>query len=121
MIDLRLHGRGGQGAVTANWILAEALYYDGKYGQAIPIYGTERRGAPVSAYLRIDDVPVRRRDLVHEPDIVVVLDPFLATRPIVTEGIKKGGLLLLNYPEPPEKVPLGGDFNIVAGSNTAAF
>ena len=112
MFELRLHGRGGQGSVTANWMLAEALYYDGKYGQAIPIYGTERRGAPVTAYMRIDDARVRQRDLIHEPDMVVVLDPLLGLRPMVMSGIKKGGLLLLNYPHPPEEVLLGGDFNI---------
>lgn len=112
MIEIRLHGRGGQGVVTASWMLAEAFYHDGKFSQAIPMYGTERRGAPVTAFVRVDDVRVRERDLVHEPDIVFVLDPLISKRPAVVEGLKKGGLLLLNYPHPPEEVPLGGDFKI---------
>jgi 2-oxoacid:acceptor oxidoreductase gamma subunit (pyruvate/2-ketoisovalerate family)/2-oxoacid:acceptor oxidoreductase delta subunit (pyruvate/2-ketoisovalerate family) len=112
MIELRLHGRGGQGVVTASMLLAEAFYYDGKYTQAIPMYGTERRGAPLTAFVRIDDMRVRERDLVHEPDIVVCLDPLISKRPGITAGLKKGGLLLLNYPNPPEEVPLTGDFKV---------
>lgn len=112
MIEIRLHGRGGQGAVTASWLLAEALYHDGKYTQAIPMYGTERRGAPVTAFVRVDDVRVKERDLVHEPDIVFCLDPLLSKRPSIVEGLKKGGLLILNYPHPPEEVELGGDFKV---------
>lgn len=112
MIEVRIHGRGGQGTVTASRILAEAVYLDGKFSQAIPMYGTERRGAPVTAFVRIDDVRVRERDLVHEPDIVFVLDPLLGKRPAVIEGLKTGGLLIVNFPHPPEKVPLEGDFKI---------
>jgi len=112
VIEIRLHGRGGQGAVTANEILAEAAYLDGKFSQAIPMYGTERRGAPVTAFLRIDDVRVRERDLVHEPDIVVCLDPAIAQRPSVVEGIKPSGLFIANYPYPAEKLPLGGNFKV---------
>jgi pyruvate ferredoxin oxidoreductase gamma subunit len=112
MIEVRLHGRGGQGVVTASRLLAEACYHDGKYTQAIPMYGTERRGAPLTAFVRIDDVRVRERDLVHEPDIVMVLDPLISTRPGVMSGIKKGGLLLLNYPHPPEEVKFTGDLNV---------
>ena len=112
MIEVRLHGRGGQGVVTASRLLAEACYHDGKYTQAIPMYGTERRGAPLTAFVRIDDVRVRERDLVHEPDVVMVLDPLISTRPGVMEGLKKGGLLLLNYPHPPEEVKFTGDCNV---------
>jgi 2-oxoacid:acceptor oxidoreductase gamma subunit (pyruvate/2-ketoisovalerate family)/2-oxoacid:acceptor oxidoreductase delta subunit (pyruvate/2-ketoisovalerate family) len=119
MIEVRLHGRGGQGAVTANEILAEAAYYEGKYAQAIPMYGTERRGAPVTAYLRLDDVRVRERDLVHNPDIVVVLDPAIAQRPSILEGLKEGGLVIANYPHPPERFPLGGDFMVTTVDATA--
>ena len=119
MIEVRIHGRGGQGAVTASRILAEAVYHDGKYSQAIPMYGTERRGAPVTAFVRIDDVRVRERDLVHEPDIVVCLDALLSKRQGIVEGLKKGGLALLNYPHPPEEVPLGGEFNIATVDATS--
>lgn len=119
MIEIRLHGRGGQGAVTANEILAEAAYYEGKYAQAIPMYGTERRGAPVTAYLRLDEFRVRERDLVHEPDIVMVLDPVIAQRPAVVEGLKEGGLVIANYPHPPEIYPLGGNFMVSTVDATA--
>lgn len=112
MIEVRLHGRGGQGVVTCSWILAEAVYHDGKHSQAIPMYGTERRGAPVTAFVRIDDVRVRERDLVHEPDIVFVLDALISKRQAIIEGLKEGGLVVLNYPHPPEEVPLEGDFKV---------
>jgi len=112
MIEIRIHGRGGQGVVTASRLLAESCYYDGKYTQAIPMYGTERRGAPLTAFVRIDDVRVRERDLVHEPDVIIVLDPLISSRPSIMEGLKSGGLLLLNYPHPPEEVPLTGDYKV---------
>ncbi|UCH56696.1 MAG: 2-oxoacid:acceptor oxidoreductase family protein [Candidatus Bathyarchaeota archaeon] len=112
MIGIRIHGRGGQGAVTASRLLAEAAFIDGKFSQAIPMYGTERRGAPLTAYVRFDDVRVRERELVHEPDIVVVLDPLISTEQSVAEGLKKGGLLILNTSSPPEEVTVGGDFRV---------
>lgn len=112
MIEVRIHGRGGQGAVTANEMLAEAVYHDGKYSQAIPMYGTERRGAPVTAFLRVDSVRVRERDLVHEPDIVMCLDPLLSKRQTIVNGIKPGGLAVLNYPYPADQVPVGGNFKL---------
>jgi pyruvate ferredoxin oxidoreductase gamma subunit len=112
MIGIRIHGRGGQGAVTASRLLADAMYRDGKFSQAIPMYGTERRGAPLTAFVRIDDVRVKERELVHEPDIVMVLDPLLSTQQTVAEGLKPGGILLLNSHLPPEKVEIGGDIKI---------
>ncbi len=112
MIGIRIHGRGGQGAVTASRLLATAAYFDGKFSQAIPMYGTERRGAPLTAFVRIDDVRVRERELVHEPDIVTVLDPLLSTQQSVAEGLKKGGLLILNSQLPPENVEIGGEIMI---------
>ena len=112
MIGIRIHGRGGQGAVTASRLLATASLFDGKFSQAIPMYGTERRGAPLTAFVRIDDVRVRERELVHEPDIVTVLDPLLSTQQSVAEGLKKGGLLILNSQLPPENVEIGGEIMI---------
>ncbi len=112
MIEIRFHGRGGQGAVTAVKILASAIYLEGKYTQAIPMYGTERRGAPVVAFCRIDDTRIRERDLVHEPDIVVVLDPLLSRSVDVTEGLKQGGLVLINYPGTYKETGLAGNFKI---------
>ncbi len=112
MIEIRFHGRGGQGAVTAVKILASAIYLEGKYTQAIPMYGTERRGAPVVAFCRVDDTRIRERDLVHEPDIVVVLDPLLSRSVDVTEGLKPGGLVLINYPGTYKETGLAGNFKI---------
>lgn len=112
MIEVRFHGRGGQGAVTAVRILASALYLEGKYTQAIPMYGTERRGAPVTAFLRIGEGRINERDLVHSPDIVVVLDPLLARTVPVTEGLKEGGLLIMNFPKPGSEAGIGGRFKL---------
>ena len=121
VVGIRIHGRGGQGAVTASRLLATAAYYDGKFSQAIPMYGTERRGAPVTAYVRVDDVRVRERELVHTPDIVMVLDPLLSTRQTMADDIAEGGLLLLNAAYPPEEVKTGGNFRVatVNASNIA--
>ena len=75
MIEIRVHGRGGQGAVTSTELLALAAINEGKYAQAFPSFGPERRGAPVMAFVRISDAPIRTRERVYNPDIVVVLDP----------------------------------------------
>ncbi len=96
MLEIRFHGRGGQGAVVASELLAQAAFLDGKMPQSFPFFGVERRGAPVTAFARIDDRPIRVRTSVTEPDVVVVLDPgLLATTP-VSEGLRPGGLLLVN-------------------------
>lgn len=112
MIEIRFHGRGGQGAVTASRIIAIAAYEEGKYSQAIPMYGTERRGAPLTAFVRIDDVRVRERELVHNPEISIVLDPLIAKQQMVVDNLIPGGLVLLNTKDEPEDVKLGGDFKI---------
>jgi len=102
MIEIRFHGRGGQGAVVASELLAQAAFLDGKEPQSFPFFGVERRGAPVTAYARIDDRPIGVRTSITRPDIVVVLDPgLLATQP-VADGLKDGGLLLVNSPKPVE-------------------
>jgi 2-oxoacid:acceptor oxidoreductase gamma subunit (pyruvate/2-ketoisovalerate family)/2-oxoacid:acceptor oxidoreductase delta subunit (pyruvate/2-ketoisovalerate family) len=111
-MEIRFHGRGGQGAVTAVKILASAIYLEGKYTQAIPMYGTERRGAPVAAFCRVDDTRIRERDLVHEPDIVVVLDPLLSRSVDVTDGLKSGGLVIVNHPGTYTETGLAGNFKI---------
>jgi 2-oxoacid:acceptor oxidoreductase gamma subunit (pyruvate/2-ketoisovalerate family)/2-oxoacid:acceptor oxidoreductase delta subunit (pyruvate/2-ketoisovalerate family) len=112
LIEIRFHGRGGQGAVTASRIIAIAAYEEGQYSQAIPMYGTERRGAPLTAFVRIDDQRVRERELVHNPDISVVLDPLIAKQQAVVDNLKPGGLVLLNTQDNPEDVKLGGDFKV---------
>jgi pyruvate ferredoxin oxidoreductase gamma subunit len=112
LIEIRFHGRGGQGAVTASRIIAIAAYEEGKYSQAIPMYGTERRGAPLTAFVRIDDVRVRERELVHNPEISIVLDPLIAKQQSVVDNLTPGGLVLLNTADEPEDVKLGGDFKV---------
>ncbi len=89
LMEIRFHGRGGQGAVTGVRLLSTAMYYEGKYTLGIPMYGTERRGAPVQSFLRISDDRIYERDLVHEPDMVVVLDPLLAKTVPVTQGTQE--------------------------------
>ncbi|WP_456420098.1 pyruvate ferredoxin oxidoreductase subunit gamma [Methanocaldococcus infernus] len=96
MIEIRFHGRGGQGAVTAAQILAKAAFYDGKYCQAFPFFGVERRGAPVRAFTRIDDKEILIRSQIYEPDYVVVLDPTLLDSVNVLEGLKKDGTVIVN-------------------------
>ncbi len=96
MIEIRFHGRGGQGAVTAAEILAKAAFEDGKYCQAFPFFGAERKGAPVMAFTRISDIPIRRRYQVYNPDYVVVLDGTLLEAVDVLSGLKKGGKVVIN-------------------------
>ncbi len=96
MIEVRFHGRGGQGAVTAANILASSAFKEGKYVQAFPFFGVERRGAPVTAFTRIDERPIRIKTQVYEPDIVVVLDPSLLDTVDVTAGLKEEGTVIIN-------------------------
>jgi 2-oxoisovalerate ferredoxin oxidoreductase gamma subunit len=96
MIEIRFHGRGGQGAVTAARLLAEAAFAEGKHSQALPFFGAERRGAPVLAFTRIDSRPIRIRTQIYEPNYVVVLDPSLLEVVNVASGIKHDGLIVLN-------------------------
>lgn len=96
MLEVRFHGRGGLGAVTASELLAKAAFLEGQYPQAFPFFGVERRGAPVAAYLRVDPKPLSVRTAITQPDIVVVLERTLLRTVPVTRGLKPGGLLLLN-------------------------
>jgi len=104
MIEVRFHGRGGQGAVTAANILAAAAFKQGKYVQAFPFFGVERRGAPVTAFTRIDDKPIRIKTQIYEPDIVVVLDPSLLDTVDVTAGLKDNGTVIVNTEKSKEEV-----------------
>ncbi len=106
MIEIRLHGRGGQGSVVASELLAHAAFLDGKMPQSFPFFGVERRGAPVTAFARIDDRPISLRTSIAHPDIVVVLDTGLLSTVAVTDGLKEGGLLLANSPLPPEAISI---------------
>ena len=105
MIEVRFHGRGGQGAVIASEILASALFAEGKFVQAFPAFGIERRGAPVTAFLRMSSSPIRLRCQIESPDHVVILDPTLIPVVDVTAGLKEGGWILINTDHEP------GDFS----------
>lgn len=101
MIEIRFHGRGGQGAVIASKILASALFKEGKYAQAFPAFGAERRGAPVMAFTRFDQKAITRRSMVYEPNHVVILDEPILDLVDVTAGLKEGGWILINTPKSP--------------------
>ncbi|MDR2350694.1 MAG: 2-oxoacid:acceptor oxidoreductase family protein [Deltaproteobacteria bacterium] len=96
MIEIRFHGRGGQGAVTSAELMAQTAIARGKHAQAFPSFGPERRGAPVTAFLRISDSPIRVREKVYNPDVVVVLDPTVMNVTKVDAGLKPDGHLLVN-------------------------
>ncbi|MFP3871127.1 MAG: pyruvate ferredoxin oxidoreductase subunit gamma [Syntrophobacteria bacterium] len=104
MIEIRFHGRGGQGAVTSAELTALAAIEQGKYAQAFPSFGPERRGAPVMAFVRVSDEPIRTREKIYEPDIVVVLDASLLDIVDVTAGLKKDGVVVLNTAKGAEEI-----------------
>ena len=104
MTEVRWHGRGGQGAKTAALLLAEAAIDVGKYAQAFPEYGPERTGAPMRAYTRISDNPIRLHSPVESPDIVLVFDETLIEAVDVTEGLPEGGTILVNTPLSKEEI-----------------
>ncbi|HDH96439.1 MAG TPA: pyruvate ferredoxin oxidoreductase subunit gamma [Proteobacteria bacterium] len=104
MIEIRFHGRGGQGAVTSAELLATAAINLGKYAQAFPSFGPERRGAPVMAFCRISNRRIRTREQVYKPDIVIVLDPALIDIVDVTAGLKSSGVLVINSSSAPDEI-----------------
>jgi pyruvate ferredoxin oxidoreductase gamma subunit len=104
--EIRIHGRGGQGSVTAAELIAVAAFEDGKWSQAFPYFGTERRGAPVTAFARISDSKIRVRSQVYEPDYVIVQDPSLLSVVDVASGMKKDGLVLVNSEKDPSALKL---------------
>jgi pyruvate ferredoxin oxidoreductase gamma subunit/2-oxoisovalerate ferredoxin oxidoreductase gamma subunit len=99
MIEIRFHGRGGQGAVVGSKILASAAADEGFYVQTFPTFGVERRGAPVAAYLRIDSSYIYIRSAMYTADHVIVLDPSLLAHINVTDGQRESGFLILNIPD----------------------
>lgn len=106
MIEVRWHGRGGQGVVTSSELLARAVLREGKHVQHFPEFGPERRGAPVRAFTRIDDKPIDIHYGIYEPDIVVVIDPVLLSTNVegILSGLKNGGYLVLNTTKVPEDI-----------------
>jgi len=104
--ELRLHGRGGQGVVTAAELIAQAAFADGKYAQAFPAFGSERMGAPVQSFVRISDKPVRCRNQIYEPDFLIIQDPTLIGTVDVTKGLKADGLLIIDTEKDPKEYNL---------------
>ena len=111
MIELRFHGRGGQGTVLSCEILARSLLQEGKYVQYSPDFGTERRGAPVRAFLRVNDKKIYLRQQIYEPDCVVVLDTSMGMESVIS-GLKPGGWLIINSPREPVEFKGLGPFKI---------
>jgi len=100
--ELRIHGRGGQGAVVASKVLAAALFAEGRSVQAFPAFGVERRGAPVTAFVRFSSGPILLRCEIQTPDDLIILDPTLIKAVDVTQGLKPGGTILINSDRAPE-------------------
>lgn len=96
MKEIRIHGRGGQGAVTAARMLASAFVLEGKFVASFPMYGFERRGAPVQAFTRLDDKPIREKTQVYHPDCMVVIDPTLLRLDTLFSGLNPNGILIVN-------------------------
>lgn len=119
-LEIRWHGRGGQGVVTANEILAGAALQEGKYMKAFPEFGPERMGAPIRAFARVSDEPIRVHSQVYFPDYVIVLDHTLIGNVNVLEGMKKEGALVANYSEGKESLrrALGTDLDVHAVNAT---
>ena len=104
LVEIRWHGRGGQGAKTASLLLADAAFNTGKYIQGFPEYGPERMGAPITAYNRISDKPIRVHSNIYEPDYVVVVDDSLLDAVDVTSGLKETGAIVINTTKDAESI-----------------
>jgi 2-oxoacid:acceptor oxidoreductase gamma subunit (pyruvate/2-ketoisovalerate family) len=101
MQEIRFHGRGGQGAVIGSEVLAHAFFIEDKFVQAFPSFGVERRGAPVTAFCRVDATLILLRNQIYAPDHLVILDASLLTTGSVTQGLKKNGTIVVNGKKPP--------------------
>ena len=112
MFEIRFHGRGGQGAVVASSVLASAFFKEGKFVQAFPSFGAERRGAPVTAFTRIDDEEISIRFGIYNPDCLVILDATLAKKAGITSGLKDGHWIIINSDRPPDNFRFLGDYRV---------
>jgi 2-oxoacid:acceptor oxidoreductase gamma subunit (pyruvate/2-ketoisovalerate family) len=113
MKEIRLHGRGGQGMITAAEIIAAAMVAEGKYAACFPMFGFERRGAPVTAFIRLDEQPIREKTQIYTPDCLVVADLSLGYAPMTYAGLKENAILVMNSARPsagniPEKLAILG-------------
>lgn len=106
MIEIRIHGRGGQGIVTSGELIGFAAFSDGKYSQAMPAFGSERTGSPVVTYVRINGKPIRVRTPIYNPDYIIVQDATLLDTVPVLDGLKPGGLVIVNTKKTPDELGL---------------
>lgn len=118
MIEIRFHGRGGQGTVVASKVLADALAKEGNYVQAYPEFGVERRGAPVFAFIRIDDQPIYDKSRIYTPNHVIVVDPTLVEAIDVTEGLKDGGVIIINSEKDPASFKFPAKYKVATVNAT---
>jgi 2-oxoacid:acceptor oxidoreductase gamma subunit (pyruvate/2-ketoisovalerate family) len=118
MVGIRFHGRGGQGAVVASKILAHAYFKQGLYVQAFPSFGMERKGAAVSAFVRLDSLPIVERGEIKHPDAIIVLDHSLLHKVDIAQGTNAGAHILLNCRDHENQIPIKGPFR-VAGVDAA--
>ena len=119
MIEVRFHGRGGQGAQVASKVLAVAFFHQGFYVQSFPAFGVERRGAPVMAFLRVDQTPIQLRVNIYTPDHIIILDPTLMGAIDVTSGLKSNGWVLVNSSHPPGTFDLFKNFRVATVDATS--
>ncbi len=112
MKEVRIHGRGGQGSVTAAELLAVAAFEDGKFSQAFPFFGVERRGAPVTAFTRISDKKIRLRSQIYEPDYVIVQDATLISAVDVTAGLKPDGIVIVNSEKSADEIGIDTETDV---------
>jgi 2-oxoacid:acceptor oxidoreductase gamma subunit (pyruvate/2-ketoisovalerate family) len=111
MVGIRFHGRGGQGAVVASKILAHAYFKQGLYVQAFPSFGMERKGAAVSAFVRLDNIPIVERGEIKNPSSIIVLDSSLLNKVDIAQGAKSGALILVNCKQD-SRPHIGGSFRV---------
>lgn len=121
MIEIRLHGRAGQGMVTGAELIALAANYEGKHSQAFPFFGSEKRGPPVEAYCRIDTVPITIHEEIAEPDIVIVGDPGIMGSVDVCRGLKKDGIVIVNTVKKAEELRLAAKRVITIDASSIAL
>jgi pyruvate ferredoxin oxidoreductase gamma subunit len=112
MYEIRFHGRGGQGAVVASTVLASAFFKEGKFVQAFPSFGAERRGAPVVAFTRVSDHEIRERFGIYEPDCLIILDSSLTRREGIALGLKEGHWIIINSDKRPEDYSFLGPYRV---------
>lgn len=119
MTEIKFYGRGGQGAVVASVILANAAFSEGKFVQAFPFYGIERRGAPVAAYTRIDTKPIMARGQIYKPGAAIVFDPYFIEAVDITQGLRNNGIILLNIDKKSTNFNFKKEFSVFACDATS--